>query len=440
MNTFDLNIKNYKTRELESMLELSKPYTYSDVIANKNKLKEKVLGETSMNINKKNEIAIFLDNASTKLISSMNESQNDSSSAEATSFDSMQNTLIQHTGSNNIVIQSPSILAGLRAKGWEGRLSDNSDQPPGFLNPINIRTIKRTVNVDTRFRPNYYNTSSTNFSIQLPLNVNKVVSMRIASIEIPMTYHVVSKHNGNSFFKIDWDYDAISGLYNYSEVVMIPDGNYEPSWQDATKATDLASTVNAFMHALPDPSGKLKDLYFNVDRTSGRCGFAWDATGTTPPETFRVTFGISSDGTTDITTNLQFRLGWLFGFRVSSYEGEAIVSEGICYMKGPRYAFISINDFQNSSSNYFVSAFASSIMQQDIIARINLTSIQQNQGVYQSGQDDGFSTQINRQRNYFGPVEIQKLEIKLIDEYGRIIDLNNMDWSIALTMECLYDN
>jgi len=32
------------------------------------------------------------------------------------------------------------------------------------------------------------------------------------------------------------------------------------------------------------------------------------------------------------------------------------------------------------------------------------------------------------------------LEIKLVDEFGRIIDLNNMDWSMALTMECYYSN
>ena len=182
----------------------------------------------------------------------------------------------------------------------------------------------------------------------------------------------------------------------------------------------------------------LQDIIFNVDRTSGRSGFAWKS-GVTPAN-FRVTFSIDENGNSDFSTILQFRLGWLLGFRVGFYEGPSIVSEGICYMKGPRYAFICINDFNNSVSNYFISAFSSSLLQKDIIARINLTYIQQQQGVYQTGQDDGLSTQINRQRSYFGPVDIERLEIKLLDEFGRIIDLNNMDWSMALTMECLYDN
>ena len=48
------------------------------------------------------------------------------------------------------------------------------------------------------------------------------------------------------------------------------------------------------------------------------------------------------------------------------------------------------------------------------MTRVNLQFIQQNQGVYQSGQDDGLSTQLNRKRSYFGPVDIEKLEIKLL--------------------------
>ena len=61
-------------------------------------------------------------------------------------------------------------------------------------------------------------------------------------------------------------------------------------------------------------------------------------------------------------------------------------------------------------------------------------------GIYGNYGNDNFITQIHglRKRNYFGPVDIQKLRIQLLDEYGRIIQLNNMDWSCALTFEVLY--
>jgi len=42
-------------------------------------------------------------------------------------------------------------------------------------------------------------------------------------------------------------------------------------------------------------------------------------------------------------------------------------------------------------------------------------------------------------RQYFGPVDIQKLGVQLLDEYGRVIDLNNMDFSFCLTLQSIYD-
>ena len=433
MNSFDLNISNYTINELEKMLELRNGYTKAEIITQTTIFKDKVLGENNMPISKKNDIVDFLNKASNKIIKKLTLSLEKTQDDFTPAFEKMTNTIIPGN-SSSAVIEKPSVVAGLNWPKFSGRLIDNADQPPGIINPINVRTIKRTINLDTRFRPNYYTSSSTDFSLTLPVRIKNAVSMRIASIEIPMSWYVVAKYWGNSFFKIEWG-TKTGNDFQYNYTVTIPDGNYEPFWQAATEATDLASTINTFMHANGDQT--LQNIVFNVDRTSGRSGFAWKS-GVTPTN-FRVTFSIDENGNSDFSTILQFRLGWLLGFRVGFYEGPSIVSEGICYMKGPRYAFICINDFNNSVSNYFISAFSSSLLQKDIIARINLTYIQQQQGVYQTGQDDGLSTQINRQRSYFGPVDIERLEIKLLDEFGRIIDLNNMDWSMALTMECLYD-
>jgi hypothetical protein len=42
-------------------------------------------------------------------------------------------------------------------------------------------------------------------------------------------------------------------------------------------------------------------------------------------------------------------------------------------------------------------------------------------------------------REYLGPVDIKILNIQLLDEYGRILYLNNMDYSFALKMTVVYD-
>ena len=144
-----------------------------------------------------------------------------------------------------------------------------------------------------------------------------------------------------------------------------------------------------------------------------------------------------------------FRLGWQLGFRAAVYESDvpsttapgnaAYVSEGICFINGPQYVYVSINDYNNSSNNFFRAAFAESILSPHILGRINVTKALQTNKVYKSGQDDNYNDSLNRTREYFGPVDIQRLSVQILDEYGRVLDLNNMDWSFILSFVCLYD-
>jgi len=41
-------------------------------------------------------------------------------------------------------------------------------------------------------------------------------------------------------------------------------------------------------------------------------------------------------------------------------------------------------------------------------------------------------------RNYFGPVNIDRLQIKLLDDHGNVINLNGAEWSVTLISEILY--
>jgi hypothetical protein len=44
----------------------------------------------------------------------------------------------------------------------------------------------------------------------------------------------------------------------------------------------------------------------------------------------------------------------------------------------------------------------------------------------------------NNIRTYFGPVNIDRMSIKLIDDKGNILNLNGNDWCVTLVAECLY--
>ena len=92
------------------------------------------------------------------------------------------------------------------------------------------------------------------------------------------------------------------------------------------------------------------------------------------------------------------------------------------------YFMLSVNDFMNNHNNIFVSPFKySSIANQNVLARISSTTHNTNNIIYP-------------ERVYFGPTNISKLEIKLYDEYGRFVELNNSDYSFVLELELLYEN
>jgi hypothetical protein len=46
----------------------------------------------------------------------------------------------------------------------------------------------------------------------------------------------------------------------------------------------------------------------------------------------------------------------------------------------------------------------------------------------------------DQQRNYFGPVNIQRMSVKLINDKGETVDLNGANWSFSFICEQLYQN
>ena len=117
---------------------------------------------------------------------------------------------------------------------------------------------------------------------------------------------------------------------------------------------------------------------------------------------------------------------------------QAAVSEGICLITGPTYVFLCIDDYNNNVNNYYASAYGSSTIAPNIIARLNIKQLINAAGSFGVVAGESLSTSLTFSREYFGPVDIQRIRITLVDEFGRVLDLNNMDWSFALMFECVY--
>ena len=53
---------------------------------------------------------------------------------------------------------------------------------------------------------------------------------------------------------------------------------------------------------------------------------------------------------------------------------------------------------------------------------------------------DESNNALTKTRKYNGPVNIARLNIKILDKFGNIIDLNCMDYILTIEMEILYES
>lgn len=446
MDQIDLNIDNYTLRELEDLFSLHYAYNMSDVQEKKDNMCLKIMNDSSLQFETKAALEKFLENASNMLKNSLQDAIKDAAKDPVTSFADIRNKMIK--GTNDMLIQDPFAAQNATPPLVRRNVSTYGTNK-GVLNPVAMNTLYRGVNIDTRFRENYFTTRSTDLHITLPFRLEKIVSYRLTAISIPNTFYNISQWYGNNTLKIE------VGASSYT--LILPDGRYD-NYQNATglAGTDIQTVINSH---LTNDTQSINNLVANlnlryvIDKTSGKSIFAQDTSiaGTTAQQ-FTITFNIgynvaSSSAIVNYEKNIQLYLGWLLGFRSAKYTSSAaagsygsIVSEGACYLKSPGSAFLAIDDFTNNGRDYYISAYSNSLSVPNILARINLTQLGQISGSFQSLQSDVLTSQLNKEKRFFGPVLIQKLKITLYDDLGRILDLNNMDWQLELAFEYVYSN
>jgi hypothetical protein len=509
---FDLNVNNYSLRELLDFFGLSQNNDAADVDRKCANLKHKINKDPKLGPVTKGKIHDFLSRATQRLSQSRqtrheffdNPNGSATSATSATSdsqqltaafeaamkatapapapskFMDMKNDVEQH--GDAFLITRPSQQVGIAANFKNGKAA-LTGAPPGILNPVAISTIKRALNVDTRFRTNYYATKSTDFVFNIPYKFENVTSMSVATYELPLTYFAVSQQYENNCVLFQWESTAsvypAPPNFNKQYTLVIPDGNYRTSFQSGGGSL-IENAINGILAGtnLVTETG----IAYTADATSGRsifaCNSATDASGNRYPYdpsaptvqtpytgAMRIVFNVkaSIDRTADSATGrsseqsdtrpLPYFLGWQMGYRTAMYEmrggldasgnltvPQAAVSEGICLITGPQYVFMCIDDYNNNVNNYYASAYGSSTIAPNIIARLNIKQQINSAGAFGVVSGESLSTSLTYSREYFGPVDIQRMRITLVDDFGRILDLNNMDWSFALMFECVYSS
>jgi len=339
---------------------------------------------------------------------------------------------------------------------------DMYNQNNGAGNPIHRKSVSKLLNIDSRFRAHYLSTSTTDYLIDLPYQINNVIEMTLCDLELPSTFYPISASYQNNYFWIRTvDMANIEEFY----YIVIPDGNYY--------FQTLITNINHIFISLKLNLTIVFDLNYN------NIGGVGEGTGLTSIgiitqndislnsvssgiKSFDLNFNGSlipnqkSIGPNNIPRDLRNNFndyyytpnsldykqlfGWILGYRKPLYTNTVEDSYGYIYYKsesvldlsGPKYLFLIIDDFNKSMNVNFLTASVKGLLSDNIIARIS----QKGQLFSIQSQND-FSV-YSEPRYYYGPVNINKLQIKLIDEYGRLVDLNNKDFSFTLRLTTIY--
>lgn len=276
------------------------------------------------------------------------------------------------------------------------------------------REIRRQyINIDTKFRQDYYTTTSSSFLINLPTLLKNVIEIGIESFEQPIeiSYYIISSSLGNNCFSIQSFDTDLAGL-----TIVIPNGNYSTttliafinnilSLQTTSLNKIVVSTAGSFLNGTDQ-------ILFAIKDPNNLFNFLLD-------------FQVNSLGESD-NVALQLKLGWIMGFRNAAYTGNsAYCSEAVCDLSPPKYIFLSVDDFNVGGFNSTQVIYNQSISTQNIIGRISNT----NSSIYNA-------KTISLPRTYINDgATIQKLQITLLDPYGRTLTTNNMDYSFVLSLK-----
>lgn len=359
--------------------------------------------------------------------------------------------------------------------------------PAGKINPVEKRINTKNLCIDSLFRKNYDKTKCNNFTFFLPEVINNVISLNVSAVEFPNCWYTFDSRNKSNEFTIT--------LYNtpspsdtaevypakITHVIQIPSGNYR---------SDLFSmSMNNMFSNLRNG---LEFLYFDVNELTSKCvirskssgddtkslfmnsdilwGYTRKENGIAvlddndipildiPTNVFYFTLNFAVDS--DPERPLYLNAGWMMGFRKSYYvvnysdtpysdiitgnftSGTLSSKDYNWYIDGEssygsniqNYIYLEIDDYhKNFVTNTIVcNSIHENYLGNNIMGRISVVS-GMNTIITNTASDCVF-----KKREYFGPVKLEKMNIRLLNRFGEPIIMNDNDFSFTLEIEQLY--
>lgn len=263
--------------------------------------------------------------------------------------------------------------------------------------------------------------SSTSFSYTFPEPLTDITSIKLSAIELPVdSYFSISEFQNNNVFYITEN--------NYE--VIISDGNYSDN------ISMVAAINTAILNTWTDISDDTINELIKDNDTDTLCSlyaknvnnYTIAFVNTHTSSNISIKFStVKSD------PRLFDSLGWILGYRRSqitipmldSVNGDAVLS-----LAPTKSFFFCLDDFTGRYKDNIKVAFSSSFLNKPVLARIPFIRTNDNNKTFVLNKFN--DTPINI-RLYNGPTTIQKIKVEVLDELGRLISLNNVDYNFVLT-------
>ena len=412
MSNLDLDINNYQICDLEVFFRLQPPYNEDDISKKECDIRTLLLSSGQIEPHFKRDLIMFLAKGKSLLIEKKTKARRPTTIREPI----LKETIPSNYPIPNMQVPSRSENV-IHPKTTEFSYQQTSEFYPGHLNPLDTRILQKCVSIDSRFCTS---SSHSDFIISLPSKLQNVVSMECTSIEIlSQNIFNITQSFGNNYIYVS--ISAKEGDFN--KVFVIPDGYYDADLLMETLNQICAEQKNTpflFLDWKKDPVGSNKCILMLNNKE--------DPNYLEEINHISLDFQININGEYDQQQDSFTRMGYLLGFTLKTYsskmqyKGEIPVNTS----SSLPYFYLSIDDYQNRSVACFQPAFHKITSSPANLARISLNHTTNETHI------------VSTPRKYFGPVNINKLQVRLLDPYGKILSLN-ANFSFCLLFNTIYD-
>ena len=260
-----------------------------------------------------------------------------------------------------------------------------------------------SLSVDTRFADQYYHGSS-DFMIRTPSTYRNIQRIALSSAEVPLVEEMFSADHGNLNFSVY--FDAIGGWVDG----VISAGNYNDD--------QLVDELEAALQTIDPNFSVTVDVLTGIITITNMVPFQFSGVSSNPKISCR---------------RSHWGLGYYLGFRDKTSQVSQVVVSGNHVVSGSTVILIQSTPYyllqlqcpdyveqimHRTECNGWIPAFAK------LVLRDNAYVLQ----FVDSGD------WIRKEYTFLSPVNVSSLRVRLVDPYGEVVDMREMDWSMTFEL------